>query len=95
MHSKYLIKVAEFFANGFHINSKTKNDWPNSFLTTDINDARVFDNIGTARGMATRLENVLKEKVGEKDFYIEDWTPITVVEVKVSLGPVVDTRELT
>lgn len=94
MNSKFIIKVGgEHYGSGFHVNGRTRNNWPDSFLTKDINEARVFNNLATAKAMATRVRGVLLDWIkmtpGSSHFECE---PITVVEVAQVVGSVVDTK---
>lgn len=94
MNSKFIIKVGEeHYGSGFHVNGRTRNNWPNAFLTKDINEARVFNNVATAKAMATRVRGVLLEWIkvtpGASHF---EWEPITVVEIAQVVGPIVDTK---
>lgn len=94
MNSKFIIKVGEeHYGSGFHINGRTRNNWPASFLSKDINDARVFNTVGTAKAMASRIRNVLLEwiKVTPGSSHYE-WEPITVIEIACVPGPVIDTK---
>lgn len=94
MNSKFIIKVGDrHYGSGFHVNSRTINNWPNSFLTTDINEARVFNNMVTAKAMATRIRSVLVEwiKVTPDCSYYE-WEPICVIEIAQIVGPIRDTK---
>jgi hypothetical protein len=94
MNSKFIIKVGEeHYGSGFHINGRTRNNWPNSFLTKNIDEARVFNNVGTAKAMATRIQGILLEwiKATPGSNYLE-WEPISVVEIRQVIGLVVDTK---
>ena len=94
MKSKFIIKVGQkHYGSGFHVNGRTRNNWPASFLSTDIDDARVFNDKGTAKAMATRLRNVLLEWIKQtKGASHYEWEPINVIEIVCTEGPVVDTK---
>ena len=94
MNSKFIIKVGdEHYGSGFLVNGRTRNNWPNSFLTKDINEARVFNNVSTAKAMASRVKGVLldwiKMTTGSSPF---EWEPISVVEIVQVISPAVNTK---
>lgn len=95
MKSKFIIKVGQqHYGSGFHTNGRTRNDWPASFLSIDIEDARMFNDQGTAKAMATRLRNVLLEWVKQtkgSSFY--KWEPIVVVEIVCTEGSTIDVKK--
>lgn len=94
MKSKFIIQVgSQNYGCGFHINSRTRDNWPQSFLTDDIDEARIFDTVGAAKAMATRLRNVLLEWVQNHprvNHY--HWEPICVIEVQQTPGRSVDVK---
>jgi len=94
MKPKFIIQVGQqHYGCGFHVNSRTVNNWPNSFLTDNINEARIFNNFGTAKAMAGRLHSVLLEWVKNHpklDYRL--WGPICVVEVDLVPGSAVVCR---
>ena len=88
MKSKFIIKAGQHhYGSGFHVNSRTRKDWPKSFLTTNIDEARVFDTVGTAKAMSTRLQGVLKEWVKvNPSIDPRVWEPIIVQELNMTVG---------
>ena len=94
MKSKFIIKVGQqHYGSGFHVNGRTRNNWPASFLSTEVDDARIFNDQGTAKAMATRLRNVLLEWVKQtKGSSHYEWEPIIVVEIVCTEGATVDVK---
>lgn len=96
MNSKFIIKVGEeHYGSDFHINQRSINNWPKSFLSENIEDARVFANITTAKAMATRIRNVLLEWVkltsGSSHYEKE---PITIIEIIYIERPIIKVKPL-
>lgn len=94
MKSKYIIKVGDSsYALAFYPRLKSKYDWPCKYLTTDINQARIFNTIGTAKSMAARIESTLIEVIKqEPNNNYNYWTPICVIEIEQVVSKTIYTK---
>lgn len=88
MDPQYIIRCGSFYGRYFSTGYRS-NDL-SCYTTPDINQGRLFSNLSSAKGNATRLRNVLLNEVQIRD--ISKYEPIEVVEINLQLGNIVDQK---
>ena len=89
MNPQYLIRCGSFY--GCYFSTGYRSSDLSHYVTDDINQGRLFTNLSSAKGNATRLRNVLVNEAEVRD--PSQYEPIEVVEVTLQVGNIVDRKK--
>ena len=95
LEPKYMVRVgANRYGTRFQKSYWSRDEGLKYNTSTQINDARMFDNLSTAKAMGTRLRNILLDWA-RLDVHNDPrpFEPIDVVEVNLTAGPAVQSKK--
>lgn len=88
MDPVYIVRCGTKY--GYYFNTSYRDRDLSLYLTDDINRARQFSSLPSAKGNATRLRNVLLNQAKHED--PSPYEPIEIIEVKLQIGQIVDQK---